>query len=169
MTHPQANEAAPYYFGYIDLARSENIVTFLDNKMGETISFLEGISEEKSLHQYAPDKWTIRQVLNHVNDGERIFLGRAVWFARGFTDPLPSFDQEIGVAGANANDTPWSAQVEEFRTIRLSTLSFFRNLPAEAWSRSGIASDNSVTVNAIAYIIGGHVAHHINVLKERYL
>ena len=169
MTHPQANEAASYYFGYIDLARSENIVKFLDDQLGETMSFLEGISEDKSLHQYAPDKWTVRQVLNHVNDGERIFLGRALWFARGFTDPLPSFDQEIGVAGANANDMPWADQVEEFRTIRLGTLSFFRNLQPEAWSRTGIASGNPFTVNALAYIIGGHVAHHINVLKERYL
>jgi DinB family protein len=169
MTHPQANEAASYYFGYIDLARSENIVSFLDDQLPATMSVLEGISEEKSLHSYAPDKWTIRQLLNHVNDGERIFLGRALWFARGFTDPLPSFDQEIGVAGANANDTPWSNLVEEFRTVRLGTLSFFRNLPSEAWYRTGVASDNPFTVNALAYIIGGHVAHHVNVLKERYL
>lgn len=167
--HPQANEAASYYFGYIDLARSEDIGAFLDNQLGETMAFLEGISEEKSLHRYAPDKWTMRQVLNHVNDGERIFLGRALWFARGFTDPLPSFDQEIGVAGANANDTPWNQLVDEFRTIRLGTLSFFRNLQPEAWARTGIASGNPFTVNALAYIIGGHVAHHINVLKERYL
>lgn len=169
MTHPQANEAASYYFGYIDLARSETIVTFLDEQLGETMSFLEGISEEQSLHRYAPDKWTIRQVLNHVNDGERIFLSRALWFGRGFTDPLPSFDQEIGVAGANANETPWSQLVEEFRTIRLGTLSFFRNLPSDAWYRTGIASDNPFTVNALAYIIGGHVTHHLGVLKERYL
>jgi len=169
MTHPQANEAASYYFGYIDLARSENIVSFLDEQLGETMSFLEGISEEQSLHRYAPDKWTIRQVLNHVNDGERIFLSRALWFGRGFRDPLPSFDQEIGVAGANANDTPWSQLVDEFRTVRLGTLSFFRNLPSDAWYRTGIASDNPFTVNALAHIIGGHVAHHMNVLKERYL
>lgn len=169
MTHPQANEAASYYFGYIDLARSENIVTFLDEQLSETMSFLEGISEEQSLHAYAPDKWTIRQVLNHVNDGERIFLSRALWFGRGFTDPLPSFDQEIGVAGANANDTPWSQLVDEFRTIRMGTLSFFHNLPSDAWYRTGIASDNPFTVNALAYIIGGHVTHHVNVLKERYL
>ena len=130
---------------------------------------MAGISEERSTHRYAPDKWSIRELLNHVNDGERIFLGRALWFARGFTDPLPSFDQEIAVAGANANQTAWADLVEEFKTVRLGTLSFFRNLPPEAWSRSGIASDNPMTVNAVAYIIGGHVAHHVNVLKERYL
>jgi hypothetical protein len=169
MTHPQANEAASDYFGYIDLARSENIVSFLDHQLGEAMSFLEGISEERSQHRYAPDKWSVKQVLNHVNDGERLFLGRALWFGRGFTDPLPGFDQEIGVAGANADDTAWSDLVEEFRTVRLGTLSFFRNLPDEAWYRTGVASDNPFTVNALAHIIGGHVAHHLNVLKERYL
>jgi uncharacterized damage-inducible protein DinB len=169
MTHPQANEAASDYFGYIDLARSENIVSFLDHQLGEAMSFLESISEERSQHRYAPDKWSVKQVLNHVNDGERLFLGRALWFGRGFTDPLPSFDQEIGVAGANADDTAWSDLVEEFRTVRLGTLSFFRNLPDEAWYRTGVASDNPFTVNALAHIIGGHVAHHLNVLKERYL
>jgi hypothetical protein len=169
MTHPQANEAASDYFGYIDLARSENIVSFLDHQLGEAMSFLESISEERSQHRYAPDKWSVKQVLNHVNDGERLFLGRALWFGRGFTDPLPGFDQEIGVAGANADDTAWSDLVEEFRTVRLGTLSFFRNLPDEAWYRTGVASDNPFTVNALAHIIGGHVAHHLNVLKERYL
>jgi len=169
MTQPQANEAASYYFRYIDLARTDDIVSYLDNQMNETLPFLENISEEQSTHRYEPDKWSIRELLNHVNDGERIFLGRALWFARGFTDPLPSFDQEIAVAGAKANETAWAEMVDEFRIVRLGTLSFFRNLPDEAWSRTGIASDNPVSVNAIAYIIGGHVAHHVNVLKERYL
>ena len=168
MTQPQASEAASYYFRYIDLARTDDIVSFLDNQFKETMPFLESISEERSTHRYAAGKWSIRELLNHVSDGERIFLGRALWFARGFTDSLPSFDQEIAVAGANANETPWADLVDEFRTVRLGTLSFFRNLPAEAWSRSGVASDNPVTVNAIAYIIGGHLVHHVNVLKERY-
>jgi len=169
MTQPQANEAASYYFRYIDLAPTDDIVSFLDDQFKQTMPFLENISEEQSTHRYAPGKWSIRELLNHVNDGERIFLGRALWFARGFTDPLPSFEQEIAVVNAKANDTSWADLVDEFRTVRLGTLSFFRNLHAEAWSRTGVASDNPVSVNAIAYIIGGHVAHHINVLKERYL
>ena len=169
MTKPQANEAASYYFRYIDLAPTDDIVSFLDDQFKDTMPFLEGISEERSTHRYAPDKWSIRELLNHVNDGERIFLGRALWFARGFTDPLPSFDQEIAVAGAKANDTTWADLVDEFRSVRLGTLSFLRNLPGEAWSRTGVASDNPFSVNALAYIIGGHLAHHVNVLKERYL
>jgi hypothetical protein len=168
MTRPQSTEAASYYFNYIDLITSDEIVPVMESHMDETLRFLEGISEEQSLTSYAPGKWTIRELLNHVNDGERIFLGRAVWFARGFQDPLPSFEQDVAVQAAKANQTPWSELVEEFRTVRLSTLSFFKHLPDEAWSRSGVASDNPVSVRAIAYIIAGHVAHHTQVLKEKY-
>jgi hypothetical protein len=168
MTRPQTTEAASYYFNYIDLISSDEIVPAMVSQMSETLRFLEGISEEQSLKSYAPGKWTIRELLNHVNDGERCFLGRAFWFARGFQDPLPSFEQDLAVQAARANQTPWSELVEEFRTVRLSTLSFFKNLPDEAWSRSGVASDNRMSVRAIAYIIAGHVAHHTQVLKEKY-
>jgi uncharacterized damage-inducible protein DinB len=169
MTRPQPNEAAPYYSRYIDLVTSDEIVPAIKDQFGETVRFLEGISEEQSLNSYAPGKWTIRQVLNHVNDGERLFLSRAFWFARGFQDALPSFEQDIAVQFAKANRTSWASLVEEFKTVRAATISFFENLPDEAWSTSGIASDNPVTVRAIAYIIAGHVAHHVNVLNEKYL
>src|SRR5438045_3167469 len=128
MTKPQANEAAPYYSKYIDLVRDDDVVSYLHGQLKETMPFLESISEEQSRHRYAPDKWSMRQLLNHVNDTERVFLGRALWFARGFKDALPSFDQEIASAGASADETPWAQLVEEFRTVRLATLSFFLNL-----------------------------------------
>lgn len=169
MTRPQATEAAPYYFKYIDLINSEDIVPVIKTQMGQTLQFLQGFSEEQSLRSYAPGKWTIREVLNHVNDGERVFLGRAFWFARGFEDPLPSFDQEISVRFAQGNQTSWTRLVDEFRSVREATITFFDTLPEEAWSRSGVASDNQVTVRALAYIIAGHVAHHVNVLREKYL
>ena len=168
MTRPQAAEAAPYYFKYIDLVTSEDIVTTLLTQKDETARLLEGISEEKSLYAYEPGKWTIRQLLSHVNDGERVFLGRAFWFARGFQDPLPSFDQDLSVQAAQANQTSWAQLTAEFRTVRWASISFFQNLPEEAWSRTGVASDNEVSVRACAYIIAGHVAHHTNVLREKY-
>ena len=168
MTRPQNNEAASYYFPYIDLVTSDEIVPAIKSQLGEMLELLQGISEEQSLQAYAPGKWTIRELLNHVNDGERVFLGRAFWFARGFQDPLPSFEQDLSVQAAQANQTPWAELVEEFRTVRLSTISFFSNLPAEAWSRTGVASDNPFTVRALAYIIAGHVAHHMKVLQEKY-
>ena len=169
MTRPQPNEAAHYYFKYIDLVTSDDIVPTFESQMGETLQFLSGISEEQSLHSYEPGKWTIREVLNHVNDGERVFSGRAFWFARGFTDPLPSFEQDVAVQMAHANDTSWAALVDEFKHLRLGTISLFKSLPEEAWSRSGVASDSPVTVRALAYIMAGHVVHHTNVLREKYL
>jgi uncharacterized damage-inducible protein DinB len=141
----------------------------MENQMDEMLQFLNGISEEQSLYSYAPGKWTIREVLNHVNDGERVFTGRAFWFARGFTDALPSFEQDIAVQTAHANNTSWADLVEEFKYVRLSTISFFKSMPEEAWDKTGVASDNPVTVRALAYIIAGHVTHHMGVLREKYL
>lgn len=168
MTRPQQTEAASYYFPYIDLVTSDEIVPAIKSQLDETLPFLQSISEEQSLQTYEPGKWSIRDVLNHVNDGERVFLARAFWFARGFQDPLPSFDQELAAQAAHANQTPWSELVEEFRNVRLGTISFFNNLPDEAWSRTGVASDNPFTVRALAYIIAGHVVHHMKVLREKY-
>ena len=169
MTRPQPTEAAPYYSKYIDLVTSDDIVPAFENQMDEMVPFLQGFSEEKSLHSYEPGKWTIREVLNHVNDGERVFLYRAFWFARGYQDALPSFDQDVAVQTAHANNTSWADLVEEFRNVRLSTISFFKSLPDEGWSKTGVASDYHFTVRSLAYIIAGHVAHHRNVLTERYL
>ena len=169
MTRPSPDEAAEYYSNYIDLVPGEDVVAVLEQQSNETGSFLNSISEEQSLKSYAPGKWTLREMLNHMNDGERVFLYRALWFARGFPDALPSFDQEVGVAGAGANDVSWADHLQEFRNVRLATLSFFKNLPDVAWSRTGVASGNPFTVRALAYIIAGHTAHHEGVIKERYL
>jgi len=166
---PQPNEAASYYSTYIDRVTNDDIVAVLTTQLDETVEFLSAISEEQSLQRYAPDKWSMRELLGHVNDTERVFMFRAIWFARGFADALPSFDQEIGFKAAESDRVSWANHISEFRAIRSSTLAFFRNLPDEAWSRSGIASDNAVTVRALAYIIAGHVSHHVNVLRERYL
>lgn len=168
MTRPQPSEAAPYYSNYIDLVTSDDIVSAIYAQKDETVQLLERISEEKSLYAYAPGKWTIRQMLSHINDGERVFLNRAFWFARGFQDPLPSFDQDVAVQFGQANQISWAQHVAEFRTVRWATITFFQNMPEEAWSRTGVASDNPFTVRALAYIIAGHVAHHTNVLREKY-
>ncbi len=166
---PQTNEAAPYYFTYIKQVAGEDAVAAIDNQLPEAMAFFSGISEEKSLYRYAPGKWSIRQTLNHLNDSERVFAFRALWFARGFQTALPSYEQEIAASAAAADKISWAAHVEEFRHVRFSTISLFRNMPSEAWMRTGIASDNPFTVRALAYIIAGHVTHHVTVLRERYL
>lgn len=169
MGRPGADEAAPYYFRYIDRVAGDDVVGYLATQLDEATPVLSGISEERSLHRYAAGKWSIRQVLCHVSDTERVFAFRALWFARGFDTPLPSFDQEVSAAGARADEVPWARHVEEFRAVRLATLSLFRNLPADAWGRRGIASGNPFTVRAQAYLAGGHLAHHLAILHERYL
>ena len=169
ISRPQTAEAAPYYFTYINQVTGDDPVGALENQLEESQAFFSEISEEKSLHRYAPEKWSIRQVLNHVTDTERAFAFRALWFARGFESPLPSYDQNVAASGAEADLVSWAAHVEEFRRVRLSTISLFRNMPSPAWTRSGIASDNRLTVRAPAYIIPGHFAHHVSVLRERYL
>jgi hypothetical protein len=166
---PAPNEAAPYYFGYINRVSGDDILRTLQSQLDETLPFLRGITEEKSLYRYAPEKWSIRQMWGHVNDTERVFLMRALWFARKFQTALPSFDQEIAVANANSDEVPWARHVEEFREIRLATISFFRNLPEEAWTRTGTASGNPFSVRACAFIVAGHVTHHAGVLHEKYL
>lgn len=166
---PEANEAAPYYFGYIDKVPGDDAVAALEKQLDETLPFLSAISEEKSLYRYAPEKWSIREVLNHLNDCERLFVARAFWFARGFESAMPSFDQMVAAATARADERSWASHVEEFRAVRNSTLAFFQNLPAEAWTRAGIASGNPFTVRALAYLAAGHVTHHLTILKERYL
>jgi hypothetical protein len=166
---PQTNEAAAYYSNYINRVTGDDVLGFMTTQLDETLSFLREISEEQSLQRYAPEKWSMRELLGHVNDTERVFAFRALWFARGFSDPLPSFDQEIAVTGSGAQNVSWKDLVEEFRVIRLATLALLRELPDDAWSRSGQASGNPVSVRALAYIMAGHVAHHVAILRERYL
>jgi len=166
---PAPTEAAPYYFTYINQVDSEDALAVIERQLEDVVSLCSGISEEKSLHRYGPDKWSIRQVLNHVTDTERAFAFRALWFARGFESPLPDYDQNIAAGGADADQTSWADHIEEFRRVRLATISLFRNLPSEAWMRTGIASSKRFTVRAMAFITAGHVTHHVKILRERYL
>jgi hypothetical protein len=166
---PQADEAAPYYFRYIDLVSDGNILQILRSQMEEALSLFSGISEEKSLYRYQPEKWSIRELLGHVNDAERVFSYRALSFARGDGSALPSFDQNAWAPQAHADDHSWASHVEDFQAVRLATLTLMRNFSPEVWMRRGVASDNSFTVRALAFIIAGHVAHHLSVMKEKYL
>jgi len=166
---PDRTEAAEYYFNYIDQVGHGDIVEILMKQGREGSALFDGISEEQSLHRYAPEKWTVREVLSHLNDTERLFVGRAFWFARGFDTPLPSFDQNVAIAASGANARNWRSHVEEFQAVRSATIAFFDNLPDDAWGRRGVASDNPFTVRALAYICAGHVTHHVKILQDRYL
>ncbi|MGA3190316.1 MAG: DinB family protein [Bryobacteraceae bacterium] len=165
---PTDSEAASYYFTYIDQVAGDDVLAIIERQLDESNDLFAGISEQTSKYRYAPDKWSIKQLLNHVTDTERAFAFRALWFARGFDAPLPGYDQNIAASGAVADNVLWTAHVEEFQRVRLSTISLFRNLPPEAWARTGIASGNSFTVRAMAFIIAGHLSHHIAILRDKY-
>jgi hypothetical protein len=166
---PDTSEAVPYYFTYIDLVPGDDVLAVLESQVEEISPLLRSISEEKSLHRYAPEKWSIRQVLNHVNDTERVFALRALWFARGFEAPLPGYDQDHAAITSMADQLPWAAHIDEFLIVRLASISLFRNLPAEAWMRGGVANEKRFSVRAIAFILAGHLLHHIGLIRERYL
>ncbi len=165
---PEHSEAAPYYFRYIDLISDGDIVRVMADQLQGTLELCSTISEERSLHRYAADKWSIRQLLSHITDSERAFAFRAFWFARGFETPLPSFDQDSAASSAMADSISWAAHLEEFRRVRLSSISLFENMPPTGWTRGGVASDSYVSVRALAYIIAGHLAHHVAILRDRY-
>ena len=166
---PERSEAAEYYFTYINKVPEGDICRILESQSVELPALLEPIPEAQSDYRYAADKWSIREVVAHINDCERLFVFRAFWFARGFDTPLPSFDQNVALKEAGADQRSWRSHIEEFRAIRAATLSFFRNLPPDSWDRRGIASDNPFSVRALAYIAAGHVVHHVGLLRERYL
>src|SRR5260221_1999819 len=126
---PDRSEATDYYFAYIEKVVGTEICGILAAQQEETIGFLRGISDGASRRRYAPDKWSVGEVVGHVNDAERLFVSRAFWFARGFDTPLPSFDQHVAVAAAGADARSWGSHVQEFHAVREATLTFFRGLP----------------------------------------
>src|SRR5262245_32623357 len=162
-------EAAEYWFKYIDRVPEGDICDVLEAQAAETVALLERITEADSRTRYAPGKWSIRELVGHLSDAERMIVFRAYWFARGFDSPLPSFDPNVAQAAAHAHERSWAGLVEEFRHLRASTIDFFRNLPPDAWARRGVASDTPFTVRALAYIAAGHVFHHVGILRQQYL
>ena len=166
---PDRTEAAEYYTRYIEQVPAGDIRQVLNAQLADVVALYSSISDEKSTYRYGPDKWTIRQVASHINDTERVFTFRAFWFGRGYDSAMPSFDQDVAIKVAGADDRNWQSHVDEFRSIRAATLALFNSMPVDAWTRRGVASDNPVSVRALAYITAGHVAHHTKILRERYL
>jgi DinB family protein len=167
---PQRGEIGDYFFRYIDLVpEGSDVLEVIESQRRSAAAFLGRIGEEQSRHRYAPGKWSMRQVLGHVADTELVFLYRALWFARGFADALPSFDEKPSAERQGADEVSWASLSSAFDGVRAATIGFCRNLPPDAWSRSGIASGNPFTVRGLAFVIAGHLSHHESVLRERYL
>jgi hypothetical protein len=166
---PDPTEYAPYYGRYIALVGGDDVVAALEDQPRETLALLSTLSEEQGDYRYAPAKWSVKEVLGHVIDTERVLSYRALRFARNDRTPLASFEQDDYVRAGNFADCRLADLIEEFVCVRRASLWFFRQLSAEAWMRRGIASGNEVSVRAVAYIVAGHELHHRRVLQEKYL
>ncbi len=165
---PQQSEYAPYYGGYVGITTGDDAVALLESELQKALAFYGTISEEQSKSAYAAGKWTIRQVLGHIVDGERVFGYRALVFARGDKAQLPSFEQDDYVATANSNATSLADHLKQFEHLRRANILMLRDLSMEAWSRVGVASGKEISVRALAFILAGHEMHHRKVLGERY-
>ena len=166
---PAPGEYLEYYGKYIALVPTGDISVILRDQLEDTRAVLRSVPPGAGDSAYAAGKWTIKEVVSHINDTERMFTFRALWFARGLPSPLPSFDQDVALAGAHADERPWREHIDEFRVVRAASLALFEPLTDDAWSKRGTASGNPVSVRALAYITAGHVTHHALLLKERYL
>lgn len=165
---PSATEYPPYVQRYIDLVPDEDITAGLEKQGKDTLALLRSLSEEKASSRYAPEKWSVKQVVRHFTDAERIFAYRALAIARGETQPLPGFDENSYAAASDADQRQIRDLADEYEAVRRSTIALFRGLSPEAWKRAGTANDNPATPRGLAYTILGHERHHLRVLREKY-
>jgi hypothetical protein len=165
---PDASEYAPYFHKYVSLLPDGDIRAQLRSSGRELVELLARVPEERGGHRYAPEKWSIREVVGHLIDGERIFTYRALRIARGDQTPLPPFDENAYVETAGSDARTLSDLVRELAAVRESSALLFDSLPADAWERRGVMSGNGVSVRALAYITAGHAIHHLRLLRERY-
>lgn len=166
-SRPAANEYAPSYANYVALATEGDLLAALSTQLDEMLALLRNLPEETANTRHAPYTWSIKQVVGHLTDADREFGHRAHRFSRNDPTPLPGFDEV-----AYTNNAPFDASrlgdlLDEFEHVRRGNLLMFRRMPAEAWTRTGVASNNPVSVRALAYVILGHTRHHLNILHKR--
>jgi DinB superfamily len=166
---PQPGEYALYYDRYISLVPANNILAALEDQRRQMVLLLCGRTEADGDLRYAPDKWSLKEVLGHVNDTERIMSYRALRISRGDATPIEGYEQDDYVRNGPFARLPLADLIEDYIAVRRATISLFRNLDEAAWSRRGVANKNEVTVRALAYIIAGHELHHRRIIEEKYL
>ena len=169
IARPAPTEHIAYYGKYIDLVPENDAIAALESQLEDGLALLRAIPEAKGDHRYAPDKWTIKEVVGHIIDGERVFAYRALRFARKDTTPLPGFDQDEYVPAGEFGRRTLKDLVDEWELLRRANVAMFRGFEPEAWTRAGTANDSPMSVRALAYVIAGHGRHHSAILESRYL
>lgn len=167
IARPAPDEFAPYYGRYIDLVK-DDILGALRENGEETRRLLASLPDTKADFRYAPEKWSVKEVVGHMTDAERIFTYRALRFARADETPLPGFDENSFVEESRFSQRSLSNLLDEFGTVRAASIAFFENLDEAAWNQAGVANDVRMSVRAIAFAIAGHELHHRKILVERY-
>lgn len=159
----------PYFYTYIKLVENEDLNTILKTQLAESQAFFNSVPEEKYNYKYAEGKWTLKETLQHIIDTERVFTYRALAFSRKDPNILPSFDDKIYAANAKGAARDWDDLVDEFTTVRKSTQTLFNSFSRGQLDSLGKASDYQMNAKAMGYTIAGHLAHHLNIIRERYL
>ncbi len=168
-SRPAPTEYPPYFEGYVSLVPAGDVRETLRRQIDDTLAFLRGLDATRGDHRYAPDKWSVKQVVGHMIDSERVFAYRTLCFARGDQQSLPGFDQDEYMRHANFDAQTLNDLADELALVRQTTLQLFRGLDDAAWQRRGTANNNEASVRALAYVIAGHELHHVNVLRTKYL
>jgi uncharacterized damage-inducible protein DinB len=168
MNRPETTEYADYYANYISKVPGSDVLSVLESQRLQMLQLFAGRSERDGSFRYAPGKWTVKEVLGHITDTERIFAYRALRMARADQTPLPGFEQDDYVRSGAFGDRTLAGLAEEFGAVRTASISLLRSFNEEAWSRRGIASQKEVTVRALGFMIAGHQIHHRIILDERY-
>lgn len=166
---PEAHESAPFYHHYISLVEGTDALQALKDNYTDAVQLYSNLAEEKWDYRYAEDKWTIKELLLHIIDAERVFAYRALRIARGDQTPLAGFDQDDYVPMSKAGERSAASLIAEYQAVRQATLHLFQNFTPEMLDRMGTASGKPVSALALTFMLAGHEKHHLNILKERYL
>jgi hypothetical protein len=169
MNKPSPSDYPEYFKKYIDQVKEDDLMLGFKNQMPAAEAFLQTIDEKLSQRKYAMDKWTIKEVLQHIIDAERVFGYRAMCFARKEKNVLPSFDENSYAASSEANSRNWADLIAEFAAIRKSTEYLYRGFSETTLQAMGKASNYTITVGALGFVIVGHVNHHLRIIQERYI
>ncbi len=169
MNRPEKTEYDPYYEHYVSLVENDDIIDTLGSQPTRLQDLLTALPEDRGTYAYADGKWSIKQLLGHLIDGERMFAYRLLRISRGDQTPIEGFEQDGYIDNANSNERSFAELLEEFSLLRRANMIFFSNMTPEAWERVGTANNAKISARALIYIMAGHIEHHLEILKERYL